>query len=152
MDITVLGKLSLSMKGPVSWNFLAAQGLVHLQELFSDCCFWLKAPNLQMKLKSVFFRALEYGILSLSVKTSKTINIIIQIINRNISLSKQVNQVLNNMMQIEFSINSLAVKIQCNLHFGFVSLCSVLHLVQVSTFLTVFLVICYYSGSVSRHF
>ena len=29
------------------------------------------------------------------------------------------------MMQIEFYINSLAFKIQCNLHFGFASLCFV---------------------------
>ena len=42
---------------------------------------------------------------------------------------KQVNQVFNNMMQIDFSLNSLAFKIQCNLHFGFASLFSVLHLV-----------------------
>ena len=69
---------------------------------------------------------MEY--LSLS-KSNKNNNIIIQIINKNISLSKQVNQVLNNIMQIEFSINSLAFKIQCNLHFGFAPLCSVLHLV-----------------------
>ena len=33
------------------------------------------------------------------------------------------------MLQMDFSINSLAFKIQCNLHFGFASLCSVLHLV-----------------------
>lgn len=49
----------------------------------------------------------------LSLSRSKTIKILIQIINRNISLSNQVNQVVINMMQMDFSINPMAFKITC---------------------------------------
>ena len=58
--------------------------------------------------------------------------------------SKHVNQVLINMMQMDFSIISLAFKIQCNLHFDFASLLCV---ASCTSFLTVFFVICEYSGS-----
>ena len=53
--------------------------------------------------------------------------------------SKHVNQVLINMMQMDFSIISLAFKIQCNLHFDFASLFC---FASCTSFLTVFFVIC----------
>ena len=87
------------------------KGFSTYRDCFQAAAFGWKHQTSKWHWNQFFSTALEYGILSLS--KSKTIMIIIiQIIKLNISLSKQVNQVLNNMMQID-SINSLAFKIQC---------------------------------------
>ena len=71
------------MKGPVSSNFLATQGLANVQGLLSGFYFRPKAPNFLMKVKSVSTELWNYYL-----KYNSNI-IVLQIINKHISKQKK---------------------------------------------------------------